>query len=718
MPHQPLFDILPPAAMRINPSCWIWPLENEWLVYVGNVVIHTFDPTDTPYRNFVIASLAKEGHAKQVEVARVFDCHRNHVRNCVERLRKQGLDGMYPQKRGPKEGRKVTREVRGFMIDLAEQGYTQEQIVVRVEEEFHVTIDRSAVSRHLSRLGLGRGRQRATREPREEDGNHPVQEEFGFAASVEVSAEPKWESSVRSKYAGAFLYVIPLSVFGLVEVGKKWYGELKGTPRYGFRETVLSVFLMCVLRFRTVEDFKRVARGDFGVLLGRDQSPSLRTLRRRLEELAAVGGSEGFLRDMARRYLDVELVRLGVFYIDGHVKVYYGNRNLPKVWCSKRRSAQRGIEQYYVHGEKGRPLFFVEAEPDQTMAEAIKEIVLELKEMCGEDGFTLAFDRGGYSGPLFRWLRKEGVEFITYRKNFTPRYPRKSFRRSWVEVNGKRHGYRVRDGWCRVPGCGRLRQLVVLDGRRQVPVITSDTTRRPAELLYLLFQRWSQENSFKHGIEAHNMDAVVTHEGEAAGDDVMVTNPARKKLEQERDKLKRKIEKARSAIWELRSKKEATGMAEAEEKLLDELGTLEAQAAQVRERLGQESKKTRNADLERKVEVMKGEKRVFVNTLKIGVYNAEEWLLEHLADYYADNRDRRKCLQAIVESPGEVRCDGGTLEVILDGPDLPSYARAAEGLFDALNAVPIMYPGTELRLRFRVTERVHNRAHKKDRAMA
>lgn len=714
MPQPPLFDILPPAAVRINRLCWIWPLENESLVYVGNVVIHTFDPSDAPYRNFVIASLVKEGHAKQAEVARAFGCHRNHVGNCVERLREEGLDGVFPRKPGPKEGSKVTREMRRFMIDLAEAGYTQEQIAVRVEEDFGVTIDRSTVGRHLRQRGRGRSSKadKAPPEPGRES-HAPVEPTFEFVDAVGASPAPKWRPSAWSRYAGALVYLIPVSVFGLVEVGQKWYGELKGARLYGFREMVLSVFLMCVLRFRTVEDFKRVVRRDFGVLIGRGQSPSLRTLRRRLQELAAAASvSESFLRDMARRYLDIELVRLGVFYIDGHVKVYYGTRNLPKVWCTKLRGAQRGIEQYFVHGEKGRPLFFLEAEPDQTMVDAIKDIVLELKQMCGGAGFTVVFDRGGYSGPLFKWLMAQGVDFITYRKNFTPRYSKKSFRRSWVEVNGTRHRYLVRDGSCRVSGCGRLRQVMVLDGTHQISVITSNRTRRAPVVVYLLFHRWSQENSFKHGIEAYNIDAIVTHEGEEAGAEVMVTNPHRKRLERERDRLKRAIEKARQAIWEFRSQGGADDVAEAEEKLFEELETLEVQAGQVRERLAQTPKKTRNAELDRKVEVMKGEQRVLVNTLKVGAYNAEEWLLEHLADYYPDNRDRRKCLQAIVDSPGEVRCDGETLEVILDGPDLPSYARAAEGLFDALNERPTMYPGTELRLRFGVTERVHKRAHK------
>ena len=70
----------------------------------------------------------------------------------------------------------------------------------------------------------------------------------------------------------------------------------------------------------------------------------------------------------------------------------------------------------------------------------MKGIPQLLTEICAiaprDQPIVLVFDRGGYSGPLFRALTREGIGFITYLKGRSARRrcPAHRFVRRWWHV--------------------------------------------------------------------------------------------------------------------------------------------------------------------------------------------------------------------------------------------------------------------------------------------
>jgi hypothetical protein len=80
-------------------------------------------------------------------------------------------------------------------------------------------------------------------------------------------------------------------------------------------ELALTLFYMDVFGFRSMEDFKRAYREEFGVLMGRVQSPSLCTLRRFLPKVRESGRGEALIDEFAVAYLRTELAAWGVMYI-------------------------------------------------------------------------------------------------------------------------------------------------------------------------------------------------------------------------------------------------------------------------------------------------------------------------------------------------------------------------------------------------------------------
>src|SRR5205807_1542588 len=72
---------------------------------------------------------------------------------------------------------------------------------------------------------------------------------------------------------------------------------------YSLAELALTLFYLDVFGFRSLEDFKRAYAEEFGVLMGRTQSPSLFTLRRFLHKVRKLGQGEALIDEFARTYL-------------------------------------------------------------------------------------------------------------------------------------------------------------------------------------------------------------------------------------------------------------------------------------------------------------------------------------------------------------------------------------------------------------------------------
>jgi hypothetical protein len=72
---------------------------------------------------------------------------------------------------------------------------------------------------------------------------------------------------------------------------------------YTREELALALFYLDVFGFGSMEDFKRAYREEFGVLMGRAQSPSLFTLGRFLHKVRKLGRGEALIDGFAVAYL-------------------------------------------------------------------------------------------------------------------------------------------------------------------------------------------------------------------------------------------------------------------------------------------------------------------------------------------------------------------------------------------------------------------------------
>jgi hypothetical protein len=196
------------------------------------------------------------------------------------------------------------------------------------------------------------------------------------------------------------------AILGL-EAGEQAYGSLRN-GFYGLRATLLILALMALLRVRTPEQLAGHPPGELGMLLGLDRAPEVKTLRRKLWELAARKQASQFSRALAQRWVRDNTEGVGLLYVDGHVRPYHGRAHrLPEAWVARRRLCMPATTDMWVNQQDAQPLFVVTAPAnDDLLAMLRTQILPEVRALVGERRVTLVFDREGWSPKFFQELAK------------------------------------------------------------------------------------------------------------------------------------------------------------------------------------------------------------------------------------------------------------------------------------------------------------------------
>ena len=167
--------------------------------------------------------------------------------------------------------------------------------------------------------------------------------------------------------------------------------------RFGWAQTVAAIVFCFTLRFRSIEDWKNGRRRDLGVLIGEPGAPSVLSLRTKIKALTESVDPVAFSRAMFKRYLALEPVWEGLYYVDGHFCPYYGEHPTPRGWDAKRGLAVKGHNDVYLHDAKGRALFFFSQPFNDSLGRAIPAAIATLPP-AGAERFYQCWYRS-VSGP-------------------------------------------------------------------------------------------------------------------------------------------------------------------------------------------------------------------------------------------------------------------------------------------------------------------------------
>jgi len=220
-------------------------------------------------------------------------------------------------------------------------------------------------------------------------------------------AAPLFGSSSAVPRAGVLLAVPALVASGIFDCAQKIYRSL-GPAFFGLRTTLLTLLLMALWRIRRPEGLKEHCPADLGRVLGVDRAPEVKTLRRKLARLAAVGRATEFGKALVQERVAQRGQAMGFLYVDGHVRVYHGSHRLPKAHVARMRLSMPATSDYWVNDTAGEALFVMTAEANAGLVKMLPGILEEMRRLLGSRRATVVFDRGGFSPALFQkrsWRR-------------------------------------------------------------------------------------------------------------------------------------------------------------------------------------------------------------------------------------------------------------------------------------------------------------------------
>ena len=253
---------------------------------------------------------------------------------------------------------------------------------------------------------------------------------------------PGVHPGARYPLAGLLLALPALEGTGLLDAAREVYGRLRD-GFYGLTATLLTVVFLALAREPRAEGATRVPPAALGRVLGLDRAPEVKTIRRKLGELAAAGKAAELVMALARRHAAARPDALGFLYADGHPRVCYGTRTVQKTHVARLKFPAAATMETWITGQHGDPVFMVVAEPSDSLAAELRRLLPALRGIVGQGRrVTVCFDRGGWSPALFADITGAGFDVLTWRKGSAPDLPAAEFTTiTCTDDRGGRHEY-------------------------------------------------------------------------------------------------------------------------------------------------------------------------------------------------------------------------------------------------------------------------------------
>jgi hypothetical protein len=454
----------------------------------------------------------------------------------------------------------------------------------------------------------------------------------------------------------------------------------------------MTFALMALLRLRTINQLPFHAPGEFGLILGMDRAPEVKTLRRKLAELAERQVAADFSAALTWHWTHEAPELLGFLYVDGHVRPYNGRTHeLPKAHVPRRRLCMPATTDYWVNDAFADPLFFVSA-----------QILPEVRDLVGEARrVTLVMDRECWSPNRFESWSQSGFDILTYRKGAYADWPAEEFT-TYVAREKARPStsYRLADRALELTNGFKVREVRCLtENGHQTSIVTTRWDLPILEVAERMFSRWRQENFFRYLRSRYALDALDAYTTVPDDPDRDVPNPARPAAKRHADELADAIDAAQADLERHRAAGVPACARDAHQGLAAELDTARtaleersaaAKATPARAPISQVRPDSRRLDPERK--------RIH-DAVRMATYNAESALARLLAAHYPRADDEACTLLAeIFTAPADLQVVGDELHVTIHPLSAPRRTRALAGLCADLTATRTTYPGTDLTL--------------------
>lgn len=541
-----------------------------------------------------------------------------------------------------------------------------------------------------------------------------------------------FEDNNDVKFGGVLFGLPALLSNGLLRFKKKYFK----TPENFYTNIHIFLFLayMALARIKNIEQLRYVPIGELGKVLGLDKAPSAQVVREKVKKIAYSADIKSWGKELAGFWLEEQEDYIGIFYIDGHVRTYYGNVAKPtKKYVSGKKLCLRSMIDYWVNDSLARPIMVVRHTATQGLIQTLEqEIIPDILEILPNQPSkkefekdstlyrcTLIFDREGYSYDFFERLMKDyRIACITYKKYQGVDWSESKFKEITEKsiIGGEEVTMQIAEKQISINGIKGREIRKLCKDEHQTAIITTDLVTPTGHLAVHMFNRWGQENFFKYMKENYGLDRLCEFGAEDPNETEKTINPLWKSKETEiRQKAGMIVKKQREfAKIEIKNKKDKEkgnvsdkAMKEYEEKsnkLFNEISELELEKSKLKE-------EKKGIEHYVKVSELSGQEKItqpritckmFTDLIKMISYRAECGIVSELRKNMKRLNDARGLAREIFTNEADIKVDveNKILRVRLHGLSSSCSNQIISSLIKTLNETETIYPETELRMIF------------------
>ncbi|WP_113716993.1 putative transposase [Arthrobacter dokdonensis] len=717
-------------------------LENEvgGKVFINGQLAYVWGAGQDGLRRLAASQLVDTGAAQVNEVAAGFGVNTESLRRWRKSLEGAGLLGLAPVKKGPKRPSLLTDEkaaqIRAVRVGGVSLRATAEATGVSTD-----TVRRAMAMTTATEAATG---------PSARDGVAPLEaaeqlalpvlpapvprdgERAAARAGLLDCAAPVFAPAAHIRHAGLFLALPALETTGLLSCAKEVYGSLPD-GFYGLETILIDAVLRALAGETRAEGATRFNPVELGRVLGMDRAPEVKTIRRRISQLAEAGKAEELIAALAKHHLnmsgpDAEDLT-AILYVDGHVRAYQGTKKIGKIYSTRLKFPVPATEETWVTDAHGSPVFVVMAEPGASLATELRNLLPELRTAVGDDRRVLVgFDRGGWSPALFQHMAEKGFDVLTWRKGASKNIDEDQFAEvSHTGENAQTRSWSVADTLVDLPLAATkttgevftIRQVSRIvpatgGGTRQIHILTTDRDMSAGEVVYRMGSRWRQENQFRYARMHFDLDSHDSYASTGDDEDRLVPEPAKKKAYQ-------KVVAARNAHAEAAAVADANLLAlKTPADGAGEVTLTSAMHNQVMAPVGEAENalvaaekvhksipaKVRLGDLSPGQQVLNTETKLIHHGIRMAAYNTAMSIAREIrtnTGYKRATQEAHALMRQAFNQAGDIDpTKPGYLTISLD--PLPTKAKTAAiaQLCEHLNSTQTRYPGTGLILRYKI----------------
>lgn len=783
-------DLIDPSALAkpagvVNCACRFDDHGGQRFVQIHGQLFYSYDLEDEISERFVWVQILLAGYAKMVDIAAATGIGLRSLQRWKKHVKLGGFEALLPK---PITGRprNITSALKREALRLIALGHSHEQVESRLNLSGS-SIDRivaedKAGSETVAQEQLDLDEQEsciellvpASRETETETETEQEQEQeqercyvpstddpldrsldrtFARLGLIE-DADPLFAPGYRLADMGFFMVVALLGSHPVLGIFQKVYGKELAPAFYGLRTVVLTLLMMVLLRVKRPEQLRHCNPSGKGRVLGLDRVMEVKTLRRKLHQLADLNRGTDLMEQLGRARLEGRSApadgALEIVYLDGHVQCYHGGLKIGQTWSSTRNRTVKGHTDTWLHLPGQTPLFYLESPFNESLVKVIETHQEQILALFGAEKPVLVFDREGWDVSFLDELDKKGWKFITYRKGNYDDLPLESFAKQPTQIGKRAYAHAPVDTL--EQSFNLYEKITTKSGKagrrkasernfREVRVLSDDASKQTAVVTNLsseqadsvavcaaMFQRWgNQENVFKYFKQEYALDALLEYNQggksskERSAEEQLPgaldhPNPVYAKLTRQIGALAQKQTKL-LARYGLKIEAKSKGRSKQQpgeldgEKLIKLIGKIRSsKAGRELKRISAqlEALRVQRLQCEMREEVaasgyvrLRSGIKQIVDAVKMSAYDLENELFEMLAAHYR-NRDKegRKLIVGAMRSSGSLRMEEGRLIIKLEEQASPNRTRAIDAICQELNRRQATFPGTSLRIEF------------------